>query len=45
MEKENMTDYQFRTFLKMVLDIVKNSKDIKEATEKLVAEHGVRPGL
>lgn len=33
--KEEMTDYQFRTVLKMVLDIIKNSKDIKEATEKI----------
>ena len=35
MENEKMTDFQFRTVLKMVLDIIKNSKDITEATEKI----------
>lgn len=35
MENEKMTDYQFRTVLKMALDIIKNSKDIKEATKKI----------
>lgn len=32
---EPMTDYQFKTILKMVLDILKSSKDIEEATEKV----------
>jgi hypothetical protein len=35
MENENMTDYQFRKVLKMVLELIKNSKDIEEATEKI----------
>lgn len=33
--EETMTDYQFKTILKMVLDILKNSKDIEEAAEKV----------
>lgn len=32
---EPMTDYQFKTILKMVLDILKSSKDIQEAIEKV----------
>lgn len=32
---EPMTDYQFKTILKMVLDILKSSNDIAEATEKV----------
>lgn len=39
--KEPMTDYQFKTILKMVLDILKSSKDIEEAIlkiEKLLEE-------
>lgn len=32
---EIMTDYQFQTILKMVLEILKNSKDLPEATEKI----------
>lgn len=32
---EPMTDYQFRTILKMVLDILESSKDITEATAKV----------
>lgn len=32
---EPMTDFQFRTILKMVLDILKSSKDLTEATEKV----------
>lgn len=30
-----MTDYQFKTLLKMVLDILKSSKNIEEATERV----------
>ena len=30
-----MTDYQFKTILKMILDILKISKSIEEATEKV----------
>ena len=30
-----MTDYQFKTILKMILDILKSSKSIEEATEKV----------
>lgn len=30
-----MTDFQFKTLLKMVLDILKSSKDIDEAVEKV----------
>lgn len=33
--KEPMTDYQFKTILKMVLDILDSSKDIEEAREKV----------
>lgn len=33
--EESMTDYQFKTILKMVLDILKGSKDVAEATEKV----------
>lgn len=32
---ENMTDYQFKTILKMVLDILKGSASIEEATKKV----------
>lgn len=32
---EPMTDFQFKTILKMVLDILKSSKDIDEAIEKV----------
>ncbi len=32
---EIMTDFQFKTILKMVLDILKSSKDIDEAIEKV----------
>ena len=34
---EPMTDYQFKTILKMVLDLLQSSKDITEATEKVKA--------
>lgn len=30
-----MTDYQFKTLLKMVLDILKSSQNIEEASEKV----------
>lgn len=30
-----MTDFQFKTLLKMVLDILKSSKDIDEAVAKV----------
>lgn len=32
---EAMTDYQFKTILKMVLDILKGSQDIEDAAEKV----------
>lgn len=32
---EPMTDYQFKTILKMVLDILESSKDIEEARAKV----------
>lgn len=32
---EIMTDFQFKTILKMVLDILKSSKDTDEAIEKV----------
>lgn len=32
---EPMTDYQFKTILKMVLDILESSKDIEEARVKV----------
>ena len=32
---EPMTDYQFKTILKMVLGILKSSKDLDEAIEKV----------
>lgn len=38
---EPMTDFQFKTILKMVLDILKSSKDIDDAigkVEKLLKE-------
>lgn len=33
--EEIMTDYQFKTILKMVLDILESSKDIDDAREKV----------
>ena len=33
--EEPMTDYQFKTVLKMVLEILESSKDITEATKKV----------
>ena len=33
--KEPMTDYQFKTILKMVLDILESSSSIEEAREKV----------
>ena len=35
--KKPITDAQFKTILKMVLDILRSSKDINEATEKVEA--------
>lgn len=35
--EEKMTDYQFQTFLKMVLEILDGSKDIEEAKAKIEA--------
>jgi len=32
-----MTDYQLRTILKMILIILKSSKDLQEAIQKLEA--------
>lgn len=32
---EEMTDFQFKTVLKMVLEILESSKDIGEATDKV----------
>ena len=32
---EPMTDYQFKTLLKMILEILDTSKDIAEAREKV----------
>lgn len=32
---EPMTDYQFKTILKMVLEILDNSDNIEEAREKI----------
>lgn len=33
--QEPMTDYQFKTILKMFLDILNSSKDIEEAKQKV----------
>lgn len=33
--KEPMTDYQFKTILKMVLDILESCSSIEEAREKV----------
>ena len=33
--EEPMTDFQFKTLLKMVLDILKSSKDIDEAVAEV----------
>lgn len=35
--EEQMTDYQFQTILKMILEILDNCKDIEEAKEKVKA--------
>lgn len=35
--EEQMTDYQFQTILKMILEILENCKDIEEAKEKVKA--------
>ena len=33
--EEQMTDYQFQTILKMILEILDSCKDIEEAKEKV----------
>ena len=35
--EEQMTDYQFQTLLKMIIDILDGSKDIEEAKKKVEA--------
>lgn len=35
--EEQMTDYQFQTILKMILEILDNCKDIEDAKEKVKA--------
>ena len=35
--EEQMTDYQFQTILKMILEILDNCKDVNEAKEKIKA--------
>lgn len=35
--EEEMTDYQFQTILKMILEILDNCKDVEEAKEKVKA--------
>ena len=35
--EEQMTDYQFQTILKMILEILDNCKDVDEAKEKVKA--------
>lgn len=35
--EEQMTDYQFQTILKMILEVLDNCKDIEEAKEKIKA--------
>lgn len=35
--EEQMTDYQFQTILKMILEILDSCKDIEEAKEKVKA--------
>lgn len=35
--EEQMTDYQFQTILKMILEILDNCKDVEEAKEKVKA--------
>ena len=35
--EEKMTDYQFKTLLRMILELLENSKDIPEAIEKVKA--------
>ena len=34
---EGMTDLQFKTFIKSILEIIKSSKDLKEAEERIKA--------
>lgn len=35
--EDNMTDYQFRTVLKMVIEILNGCKDVEEAKDKIKA--------
>lgn len=35
--EEQMTDYQFQTMLKMILEILDSCKDVEEAKEKIKA--------
>lgn len=35
--EEQMTDYQFQTFLKMILEILDSCKNVEEAKEKVKA--------
>lgn len=35
--EETLTDYQFQTILKMILEILDNCKDVEEAKEKVKA--------
>jgi len=32
---EQMTDYQFKTFLRLILELLKGSKDLDEAIKKI----------
>ncbi|MDY2987725.1 MAG: hypothetical protein SOR77_08845 [Peptoniphilus sp.] len=37
MTEENMTDFQFKTLLKMVLEILEGAENIEEAKQKVKA--------
>lgn len=32
---EGMTDLQFKVFIKLILELIKSSKDLEDATEKI----------
>ncbi len=32
---EGMTDLQFKVFIKLILELLKSSKDLEDATEKI----------
>ncbi len=32
---EGMTDLQFKVFMKLILELLKSSKDLEDATEKI----------